>query len=238
MTNKIAVFDVDQTLVRGYYILKLADALESLGLFAYTASVGMEKAMSDYRNGRIQYPTVAKRIGVYFAKGIKGQSVDNVKEVGAKYIRDHRAEKFGFTDKLVEMMREKGHGIITVSGSPIEIISPFSEDIGADKVFASTSCTNEGVYTGETERDFSRSTKKYLIKKYISENNIDASQSAGFGDKKTDSGFIGLLGYPVAINPDQEMEEEASKNGWLICCENDDVVEAVRNYIDNGRHLK
>jgi phosphoserine phosphatase len=53
-----------------------------------------------------------------------------------------------------------------------------------------------------------------LLKKIIKQNNVDLKKSFGFGDTAQDMAFISKVGYPVAVNPNEELLRIANeKNG-------------------------
>ena len=74
-----------------------------------------------------------------------------------------------------------------------------------------------GVYTGQPGGPFTyRSGKAEAIRQVAAENGIDLSESYAYSDSESDMPMLSAVGYPVAVNPDRELEKIARENGWRI----------------------
>lgn len=228
----MAVFDVDGTLTKGYYIVKFARFLSRSGMFSKVELDSMENLLYRYKSGICSYKIASEEAVLHFARGVKGAKQDDVMKAGELYIKTHKTDKFNFTDGLIGMLKSRNYKIMILSASPLEIIKPFAENIGNDATFATILKTEHGLFTGGLEQDCSKDdVKKTLVEDYFNRNGIDAKSSVGFADTEADLAFLGVVGYPVAINPNTALETEARKKGWLICVEGDDVKGMVGKYI-------
>ncbi len=188
--------------------------------------------MNRYKKGSWSYKKASSAAVICFARGVKGAKQNDVMKTGERYIKTHEKDKFSFTDGLIGMLKSRNYKIMLVSGSPLEIIKPFSENIRADVVFATILKTDKGVFNGEVEQDCSKEdVKKRLVGNYFHSNGINAKSSAGFADTEADLAFLHIVGYPVAINPNTKLETAAKKKGWLICREGDDINGMIGSYI-------
>lgn len=230
--EKISIFDVDQTLAKSYYILKFAEHLAHLGLFISTEAEALGSLLNDYRNGLSSYSRASYDVVLTFARGVKGMKQEKVETAGRHYIKTHEEELFSFTRDLLALLKAEKFRIIAVTASPVEVMGPFSESLGIDATFATVCETVNGIYTGNVSQNLAdKDVKRQIIQTYIKENDVNGQVSLGFGDTVTDLAFLEIVGYPVAVNPDNELEQIAKKNGWLICTHDTNIVESVRAYI-------
>ncbi len=232
MNHRIAVFDVDGTLARGYYIVKFARFLSESGMFSKVELGFMESILYRYNKGVISYKQASSEAVLCFGRGIKNAKQADVAKAGEFYIKTHGNEKYSFTDGLIGMLKSRNYGIMLVSASPSEIIEPFSKSIGSDVVFATILRTDKGVFNGAIKQDCSKeNVKKRLVENYFHINGVGARYSAGFGDTEADLAFLSIVGFQVAINPNENLETEAKKKGWLIFREGDDMKSVLGSYI-------
>jgi HAD superfamily hydrolase (TIGR01490 family) len=229
--NKAVVFDVDETLARGWYITKFAEFLHNKGNFSASALARMNEIVMDYNNGKISYEELIT-VTIIFGEGISGESEADIKSLGETYIRLHPGDKMSHTDRLVSMLKERGYITVAVSGSPAEIIVPFSRSIGIRNTFATTYETKNGLYTGKLIKPMGTTQNKgSMLKEFFRKHNINTRESIGFGDSDQDVAFLGVVGKPVAVNPSRELRKIAKENGWLICERGDNVVKKVEELI-------
>jgi len=233
MKGKVSIFDVDGTLSKSFYIVKFPEMLYKKGLFSKKKLGEINEIFEDYLKGsNYPYEQFAWDVVIAFGYGIKGKKWDDIKKMGKKYIQLHPEEKFPFTDSLVRMVKNKGYRTVIISGSPYEIILPFSMSLGIDEAFATTYEIDNGIFTGEVAQNCAiDKIKKKVIQKYLQEYEIDLKISTGFGDSEHDLGFLEIVGYPVIIKPNKKLEEIAKKNRWLICKEDKKVLDSVKLYL-------
>lgn len=229
---KVGIFDVDNTLSRGFYIVKFPEMLYQEGLFPKGDLRKIREIFEEYGKEDYPYEQFAWDLVKRFGRGIKGRKQEDIQKLGEIYIRQHSDEKFSFTDDLIRLLKNKGYRTIVIGGSPYEIVLPFSQSIGIDECFATTYETESGIFTGEVMLNCAiNETKKDIVQRYVKEHEIDTRNSTGFGDSHNDLAFLELVGYPVAILPNQNLEEIAKRHGWLICKDDNKVLESVKLYL-------
>lgn len=233
MINKAAIFDVDGTLSRGFYIVKFPETLCEEGLFSQEELTAIREIFAKYtKDTSYPYEQFAWDLVNSFGRGIRGKSQTDVERLGKRYVELHADEKVAYTDGIVGLVKARGYRTVVISGSPYEIILPFSRSLGIEDTFATTYKAERGVFTGEVIQNCAiNGTKRLVIERYFQEQGIDAKSSVGFGDSHHDLAFLDLVGYPVALNPNARLEEIAKERKWLICHENDQVFESVKSYL-------
>jgi len=224
--RKFAFLDVDNTLSCSYQILKFAHCLYKNGLFPKHIVDDMAKSLWSYKEGKINYGKFAKQWVDAFGLGVERKNIETIRDMGWKYNRDDREgyhDKFRFTDKLVRMLNDEGFETLAISGSPEDVILPFSEIAGIRNAIATTYEKEGSVYTGKVKYTPVGRSKMNEIKAFLSSNcQVPAEQmrgilsaSAGFGDSVHDD-FLSEVGYPFVINPGDEMMTEANEKGWPV----------------------
>jgi HAD superfamily hydrolase (TIGR01490 family) len=231
--HKASIFDVDNTLAKGFYIIKFPEALYEENMFSGKELNSIREVFSEYKKGHdYSYEQFAWDLVNAFGRGVKGKKQHDIQNLGSKYLSIHPEEKFSFTDGLVKMVKEKGYKTLIISGSPAEIVIPFSQSIGVDKTFATTYETDEGVFTGHVLRNYAvNNAKSFAIQLYFDQNNINPEECIGFGDSDQDVSILKVVGYPVAVKPGAELEKIAAKNKWLICKDEEKLLDDVKRYL-------
>jgi len=213
--------------------MKLAYFMEKQGKFPREEVENMEKIIEKHKNNK-EYAEKQFALDMIeiFGRGIRGLKEDCVRKAGEEYIASHSEDRFPFTEELLAMMKNDGYELVVVSGSPVEIIFPFSKRLGVDKVFATEYEVENGTYTGKIFVSFSVfETKREIIRRYLEKGDFDLSASVGFGNSRHDLAFLELVGSPVAVKPDEELERIARERGWLICHGDDKALDLIKLYL-------
>ena len=229
--EKIAVFDVDGTLSRGFYLPRFAEALYKEGLFLDESLELIRSALSAYARGGYSYEQFAYDVITAFGKGVQGKNQLDVRLIGKKCVETQQ-EKFIFTDSLVGLVKRKSYIPIIITGSPADIIIPFAETLGIQTVFATEYEVRGPVFTGKVlENRAIEAQKRRALRTYTETREVNLLKSTGFGDSHHDLAFLEIVGYPVAVNPNEQLLTVAQKNNWLICKEGEDVVGKMASYL-------
>jgi HAD superfamily phosphoserine phosphatase-like hydrolase len=243
---KISVFDIDGTLSDGFFIVEFPKMLCKRQAFIPAENDKIQEiyrvylAHEPYEGKPYEYERFAWDLVNAFGRGIKGQLISKIKGLGSEYAAQSAA-RFSFTGDLIDLVKGKGYRPIAVSGSPYEVILPFSESLGieANEVFATTyKHDGNNLFTGEVAQNCATDTeKKKITDRYFAEHNVDTSTSAGFGDSDHDLSFLERVGYPVAIKPNSKLAEVATRKKWLICRNDKEVLDDVCSYLEGPSKL-
>jgi predicted aconitase with swiveling domain len=102
-----------------------------------------------------------------------------------------------------------------MSGSPAEVVEPFCREYGLGSFLCTEMGTKNGSFDGNVTRNMIISeNKERMFEELVSSRGIRLEKAFGFGDTKQDMPFLSRVGYPVPLNPDDELKEEAVKRGW------------------------
>lgn len=118
---------------------------------------------------------------------------------------------------LIQSHQKSGRKVVIISSSPQEIVRPLSEFLGADDSIGSRATVdNEGRYTGELEFYAYGPQKAEAVLEMAAREEIDLAESYAYSDSHTDAPMLSVVGHPVAVNPDRELETIATQKGWPI----------------------
>jgi HAD superfamily hydrolase (TIGR01490 family) len=118
---------------------------------------------------------------------------------------------------LIKEHQKAGRKVVIISSSPQEIVRPLSEFLGADDSIGSrASVDDDGKYTGELEFYAYAQHKADAIGEMAKAENIDLTASFAYSDSHTDTPMLNLVGHPVVVNPDRELETVANQKGWPV----------------------
>jgi len=151
----------------------------------------------------------AKNLSWHFA----GLSLQEAAEIW-EWVIDNRLKGQWRTD-IVEVLKSHkrdGIKIFLVSGGPVGLLERIAAEVGGDYAI-------NGQYTGRSEGIACQGENKpLLVKEKIKELglDIDLDKSFAYADSLADFQLLMLVGYPVAVYPDDDLREIALDKGWQI----------------------
>ena len=230
-----AFFDIDGTLYR-----------ESLMTEVFKKLIKSEIIENDkwYKEVKPYYVKWDKRIGNYdnyllkmadiYTQAIIGLHRSQIEFIARQIIRQKGDRVYTYTRDRIKWHKSQGHIIITISGSPIELVREMSIKYGFDDYIGTKYTLDEdNIYTGEIIPMWDSISKKASIEYFVSKYNIDLDQSYAYGDTSGDYTMLKLISHPTAINPTKELllsilDDDELKEKISIILERKDVVYRLR----------
>jgi HAD superfamily hydrolase (TIGR01490 family) len=211
-----AFFDLDRTLLRRSSALALAGSFRDHGVI-----------------GRGQLAKAAAWQLLFAARGAGAETVRKAAEDGLMILKGFRVDDLrslvaGAMEpvlkplvyqeplNLVERHRDRGEPVYIVSATLQEIVEELARELGFDGAIGSTCEIEEGVYTGRSLRGAHGEGKAAAIRELAVREQIDLSASWAYSDSESDLPMLRLVGHPVAVNPDAELERVARAEHWEI----------------------
>ncbi|MCB2293720.1 HAD-IB family hydrolase [Clostridium algoriphilum] len=236
MKKRIAAFfDIDGTLYR-----------ESLMTEVFKKLIKSEIIENDkwYKEVKPYYVKWDKRIGNYdnyllkmadiYTEAIIGLHMSQIEFIARQIIRQKGDRVYTYTRDRIKWHKNQGHIIITISGSPIELVREMSIKYGFDDYIGTKYALDDhNIYTGDIIPMWDSVSKKNSIEYFVSKYNIDLGQSYAYGDTSGDFTMLKLLSHPTAINPTKELllnilDDDELKEKINIIIERKDVVYRLR----------
>lgn len=117
----------------------------------------------------------------------------------------------------LEWHRRMGHHLVLLSGSLPYVVEPLREDPGFDHVICSRLETRRQRLCGRLRglHPYGEA-KATLIEAYARCHGLDLPHSYCYADHHTDAPMLQLFGYPICVNPSDELKQIAEKSGWPV----------------------
>ncbi|MFZ6752917.1 HAD family hydrolase [Undibacterium sp. Dicai25W] len=216
MRNRIAVFDLDETIIRQKSMLSVVRQYFELGSdIEKSRDVGFTDFMDhiskfvESNEGRQQQ----NRYFYHLMSGFERQRIRRAAE--AWFLREKYAI---YNDAVVaELKRHRDNGtlIVVVTGSFFDAVLPIKNDLGIDYVLCVNQEIENGCYTG---RIFGSPVigvgKAEALASFVKEHQVNMKDSYGYGDHISDVAMLELVDHPCAVGNSVELKKLAVSRGW------------------------
>jgi HAD superfamily hydrolase (TIGR01490 family) len=113
--------------------------------------------------------------------------------------------------------QDAGRPVFICTAAAQEMAELMAVVLTFDGAVGSVSEVVDGLYTGRPGGPFTyREGKAAAIRELAAREQIDLSASWAYSDSESDLPMLRLVGHPVAVNPDVELERVARAEGWDI----------------------
>ena len=212
-TIRIAVFDVDRTLIVGTSgEIQLVRFLRQKRILPFTNFIRSFLWMVRKLPRGLGEAVLRNKLYLY------GLEVAMVRCLLPEFFADCLHSRLSpQCQRCMEKLRDAGYRIILVSGTLDFILNDLVDRLGAHGGVGSTMEVRDGRFKGRILgiHPFYRG-KVRSLHEYLDGQKVDYEHSFGFADSWADVPLLSLFGYPVATNPDWKLRREAGKKGWWI----------------------
>lgn len=216
--SSAAIFDLDNTLVRGSSLFHFGLAMTRRGLVSPLSILRFLSAEAAYVHRRSEQSgmpaTVAERT-LALVKGRRQQDLMGLAEEWSA----HRLSRHLVAEVAIQVagFRRSGFTTVLATASPQELADAIAARLGMSAAIGTVSEVRDGVYTGCSSGPIAHgSAKSWRVQALLDARGLDARTSWAFSDSVNDLPLLSLVGNPVATNPDQELAEIARLNGWRV----------------------
>ncbi|MEW9096248.1 MAG: HAD-IB family hydrolase [Clostridiaceae bacterium] len=207
MKNIVAFFDIDGTLYREGLISEVFKKLiryEIISSERWHNEVRPEYEKWDKRQGNYDN-YLLKMAGIYL-EAIKGLHKYQVEVIAKNVISQKGDRVYTYTRDRIKWHKEQGHKVITISGSPIELVREMSLKHGFDDYRGTTYIMDDNeIYTGDVIPMWDSVSKQKAIEELVERYNIDLESSYAYGDTSGDFSMFKMIKYPICVNPTREL---------------------------------
>jgi HAD superfamily hydrolase (TIGR01490 family) len=212
-----AFFDLDRTLISG------ASAFP-FGVEAWRQGMASGREMAKWALSAISFLISGDKnddgnveIRGEFLTRITGISVIDLDQIGQAVVPKLVARVRPESRKLIAMHHEAGRETWIVSASPQGLVDPLAAALGMTGAIGTRGEVADGRYTGRLDGPFIYGAgKAQAIEKLASDRGYDLKLSYAYSDSVSDLPMMELVGHPVAVNPDSELNRIAHEQGWPI----------------------
>lgn len=226
-----AFFDIDGTLYREGLIAEIFKKLVKYEIIEperWYNEVRPEYQRYDKRQGN--YDNYLLKMADIYIEAIKGLHKSQVEFIAKNVVKQKGDRVYTFTRDRIKWHKSQGHILITISGSPVELVKEMAQKHGFDDYSGAVyAIDKKDIYTGEVIPMWDSKSKKEAMHYFENKYNIDLDKSYAYGDTAGDFSMFQLVGNPVCVNPTKELikkvqNHEETRKKSLIVVERKDVI--------------
>lgn len=212
---KLAVFDVDNVLVRGQSQYKFAWFLFLKRKISFFLIVDIFYSFFLYKTGILRDLTSLREKAFYVVKGVKIEDFDELCRIFYEQVL--RKDIIRECVDILDEHKRQGTAVVLLSASLYPLIRLLSDDLDVLFCIATRLENIKGILTGRVEGRIPYGMGKVeCIKEYISGNDFDLTRSFVYADHISDLDVMLMFGRPVAVNPDHDLLKIAKDRGWEV----------------------
>lgn len=228
--NIAAFFDIDGTLYREGLISEVFKKLVKYEIIKpekWYNEVRPEFLKWDNRVGN--YDNYLLKMADIYIESIKGLHKSQIEFIAKKVVEQKGNRVYTYTRDRIRWHKNQGHKVITISGSPVELVKEMANKYGFNDYKGAVYVIKNELYTGEVVPMWDSISKKKAIMEFYDKYNIDLSKSYAYGDTAGDFSMFQLVGSPICINPTRELIKKISDDYYMkkklkIIVERKDVI--------------
>ncbi|HBY19601.1 MAG: haloacid dehalogenase [Clostridiales bacterium GWE2_32_10] len=230
MSNVGAFFDIDGTLYRENLQTELFKKLIRCGIINHSEWYSsLEEYYTKWDNRLGEYEDYLKHMSEIYCKSIKGLSLNVLRFIAKQVIEEKGGRVYTYTKNQILWHKKQSHKIITISGSPIELVEQISKKYEFDIYRGTVYTTEDENYTGELEPLWDTTHKQIALNEIVETYKLDLGKCYAYGDTNGDLSMFTKVGHPTCINPTKELLNNIKSNPDLkqkmnIIIERKDVI--------------
>ena len=216
MTQVAAFFDLDRTLISG------ASAFP-VGVEAWRQDLASNTDLIKWGMAALTFKLLGDKgdapedVRGAFLTRIAGTASHELDALGNAVLPKLVSRVRPESRKLLQMHKEKGRDTWIVSASPQVLVEPLASSLGMTGAIGTKGKIESGSYTGDLDGPFVYGAGKALaIQKLAAERGYDLERCYAYSDSVSDLPMMEIVGHPVAVNPDSELDSVAHERGWPV----------------------
>ena len=215
---KLALFDLDHTLLDGDSDVLWCDFLMDRGVLARAAFAERNAAMArDYATSAV---TAAAFCDFYVAT-LAGRTAAQWEPLRQAFLHDVVSPRLGAAARaLVRVQQDAGALVVLTTATNRFITELTARDIGIEHLIA-TDCEvgPDGCFTGRTSGTLNmREGKVTRLHAWLAARGqaLADFESWAYSDSSNDLPLLGAVQHAVAVHPDARLAAEAARRGWPV----------------------
>jgi HAD superfamily hydrolase (TIGR01490 family) len=212
--GRLALFDLDRTLLPGSSLLPLARAVARAGLVRrHELLVGFLRNLAFRRFGASDRTTEHLRDKALSV--VAGCEVTSLRAVLDPVAEELAAIARPSLVSLLEAHVRSGDFCVVLSASPQELVEKVAEHLGAHRGIGTRAEILDGRFTGRVEGPFCYRDGK-LARLVEALGTVELGAVWAYADSSSDLPLLEAVGCPVAVDPDRRLRAVARGRGWPI----------------------
>lgn len=218
VVDAVAVFDLDNTLVRGSSLFHFGKALVREGLLSARHLVPFVLAEGRYARGSGEKAGMPDRVAACVLGLVRGREASQLRQLADRWTPGFLASH-GIASSLTAMADLQAHGytVVIATASPQELADAFAAVLGAHGAIGTQGETRDGRYTGLLAAPVAHGlVKRDCVLSWLGERGLDPARCWAFSDSANDLPMLNAVGHPVVVNADGRLLDIAVERGWQV----------------------
>ena len=211
----LAIFDLDNTLISGDSDYLWGKYLVACGLVDVDNYESInQRFYDDYQNGSLDIYAFLK----FSFEPLANHSLDTLLEIRSKFLNECIWPLISKQSRdLIQKHRDKGHYLLIITATNLFITEPIARKLGVESIIATEAQIVNGQYTGEVEGiPCFKEGKVKRLNDWLKSTSHNLDNSWFYSDSHNDLPLLELVTHPVAVDPDEKLEQHANNNNWPI----------------------
>ena len=225
MAKKVAVFDIDGTIIRSSLFVELVEELVRRKILPQKAKEEYEAQHKKWVEREGNYDDYIMAMVRSFKKHIKGIYYGDMADTAKDVVKEQKKRTYRYARDLIKDLKKKGYFLLAVSHSPKTILDYFCPSMGFDKAYGVLyEIGPEDNFTGEVMDEHLIMNKASIVKRAVEKQGLTLKGSIGVGDTESDIAFLELVENPICFNPNSKLYRHARREKWKVVVERKDVI--------------
>ncbi len=215
MFKKLAIFDLDNTLLAG-------DSDYLWGVFLVEQGM-VEREHYERENQRYYAQYQAGTLDIFEfldfqLRPLAQHDLTTLHALRERFMREKIVPiMLPKARALIESHRERGHDLLIISATNRFITGPIAAAYGVPGLLASELEMKDGRYTGKVAGiPCYREGKVTRLEQWLGEKNMQPEESWFYSDSHNDILLLEKVTHPVAVDPDAQLLDYARKKDWPV----------------------
>ena len=216
--NRVAFFDVDNTLIRGSTLYFLGKGMYKRGYFTKADISRFVLANLRFRLTGKEKKEEIKRFQDAATDFIGGHDVADIQNIGQEIYDEYVSPAcWQGTINIAQKHLSAGEEVWLVTAAPEDMAALIAKNLGFTGALGSKAEIQNGKYTGQMLGNLLHGKEKAIvISSLAKEKGFDLADCYAYSDSHNDFPLLEAVGHPSAINPDAILSLRALAEGWPI----------------------
>jgi len=215
--KKLAIFDLDNTLLNGDSDVAWGEYLIELGIWdSQLYRQTNLKFYQDYLNGCLDIRAFQR----FQLQVLTKHSLETVLQWRQGFMDEIITPMIlPKAQALIEEHRQEGAHLLIITSTNRFITQPIAEKLGISDLIATEPEIKEGRYTGEIIDEPSYAEGKIIrLEKWLKERNwvFENIETWFYSDSRSDLPLLRKVKHPIAVDADATLRAEAERQNWSI----------------------
>lgn len=225
-----AVFDLDNTLVRGSFLFHFGAGLVRRGVLHPRHLLPFALAECRYARGRQEQAGMPERIARCTLGLARGWEQAHLADLAMAFTQ-RSLDRFVITGvaDLAQRICQAGIPVFIATASPQELAQAVAARLHLTGAIGTQGEVVDGRYTGRLDSPIAHGAMKaHRVASMLESHDLDPRDSWAFTDSVNDLPLLTLVGHPVAVKPDPHLRRIAGQNGWGVLVDDATDVDALQ----------